>query len=196
MGIDHPHSADPDIDSGMLRPLYKCSRLSELTFWTVYAVQDISLLLDDGDIIELAGALKEPRILHFGSNSRFLQMILPRMSLKAVHILASCCPKLKHLILTIDARKIPSNPPISERPGLPSSIRTLNFGHSLIENPREVADYLGHVCRANGIGSQEWDPKPNIKGWVRVPEEGELKKNATRWSEVARYMKSIQLMST
>jgi hypothetical protein len=180
-----------DVQAYALRQLYKCSMLSELTLWTVYSKQDISLSLHDTDIIELAGAFEELRILHIGADSRLLSRYshgTPRLTLNAIRTLAMCCPKLQHLTLTIDSSNIPSNPLVPEGQGLPSSsIQTLNFGHSPIDNPRKVAEYLGRVCSASRISSADWSALGD-----EVPMEVELKKMTASWMQVARYMESIQ----
>jgi hypothetical protein len=175
---------DYAFDSRMLRPLYKCSRLSEITLWTSHVWQDISLCLEDSDIVELARAFEHMRILHIGSDSPSWATRSPRLTLNVIRTLATSCPQLQHLTLTIDATAIP---PVSEPPGLrPSSIQTLNFGYSQIDSPREVAEYLGHVCSASGIRSAECV----MPEW-RPLAEG-LKKIRAGWIEVAGYMKSIQ----
>jgi hypothetical protein len=107
-GIDFIDFYKTSFDAGVLRPLYKCSRLSELTIQTFNTMQNVSVSLANSDIAELARAFQNLRILHFGNDPPYIAYPVrsPRLTLSAIRTLVTSCLKLESLTLTIDAREI------------------------------------------------------------------------------------------
>jgi hypothetical protein len=193
-GIYFLTSVELSCVSELLRRLYSCSKLLELNIWSQSIGHDISLGLQDNDFSAISAAFQDLQALHFGSDkARTIGADLrsPMLTLNAIAILATRCLSLRSVSLTVDARHVPLQSPASGLHGLGrSSIRTINFGHSLIDDPESVAAYLGEVCPASGINSASYSKGEYV--WTGGPGGNPFVDTTQNWKRVAEVMRQIQ----
>jgi hypothetical protein len=141
-----------DILVGLIRPLYKCRRLTHLQIlnWRTF---DISSTLTEEDMTTIPLAWPYLHTFHLGiqlrSNLAPLHLFTPpTLTLSALHILTTTCPNLTSLKLSLNAEHTPSSPPFLSS----SSLQNLDLGGSWIKgNIYTVAAWLGDVCPARSI---------------------------------------------
>jgi hypothetical protein len=144
--------------SGIFRPLLKCPFLRVLDVSGRRRPKyDFSQAVTDKDIAEMASAWRNLETLHLsvilrGSFSDAARLPRPTLTLDAVGILASRCPCLRSLMLTVNAEARPSSLNSHDTCGFSqSSLEVLDMCESTISNPFDVAVWLGDVCPADCI---------------------------------------------
>jgi hypothetical protein len=179
---------------GLLSPLYNCPRLRELRVSCSYFEDDISFTVTDDDIFDITSAFKNLQILQMESQDiNFTPIPNPTLTLAAIGILAEYSPQLHSVTLTVDATRIPI---IHKDPGIrdltPGSIRNLNFGHSLIDDPEDVANYLRDVGLVRDLTITSADYKQEDEEDLLEHELYHLMERTRGWGKVAEIVKLMQ----
>jgi hypothetical protein len=178
--------------SGLLSPLYNCSRLCELRVSCEYIVDDISFTVSDDDIFDMTSAFKNLQILQMESREiNFVPIPHPTLTLAAIGILAEHSSSLHSVTLTTDATLIPI---IQKGPGnrdlASGSIRNLNFGHSLIDNPKDVANYLYNIGLARDVAIASGEYEGDLDEFRETAER--LAQGKATWRRVTEIVKLMQ----
>jgi hypothetical protein len=161
-----PHSLLCDI----IHPLLRCSQLTRLELETAGMYHDFSCSLSDRDIEEMAKAWPSLEILclnHVMPSWNYITMVpgRPTLSLGAVDLVRSHCPKTRCLGLTMNTAWLSSNTtPLRLQFPL---LQCIDFGFSTIEEPESVAKAIEVLCIAWGI---EWayDYSNETAKWLKV----------------------------
>jgi hypothetical protein len=147
---------DATMMQNIILPLFQCAHLRNLEIESETERSNMSLTMTDDDVLDIAKAWPNIEILQFTAylGPNVLQ-ITPTLTLGSIAILCSHCPKLQHLALTVDARSCPHDIDTSEITA--SSLKTIDFGRSCIDDARVVAIWLGDLCTANGISYTDYE---------------------------------------
>jgi hypothetical protein len=167
---DHP---------GLLHPLIGCSQLRQLDIEASDHWSDISLALVDDSLNEATKAWPKLEKLRFyaqpPSPGKYPE---PSLSLGSIPVLVRNCPQLCDLTLTLNAKQRP----LDDVPVLPTSLKTINFANSTVNNPHDIAAWLVNLCPAAGVRSNQI-----IKG-----KKSRGVKMEHRWDKVASIMAPLQ----
>jgi hypothetical protein len=176
--------------SWLLSPLYNCPRLHELKVSSAHIQDDISCTLTEDDVVDMTSAFRNLQILQMDSRLVLAPMPVPMITLAAIGVLAKRSPQLHSVTLSIDATRIPI---IQKDPGIhtasPVSIRNLNLGHSPIDSPKRVADYLRNIglTRYVAVTSGEYERNSPFQTALK-----RLVSREANWAKVAEIIKLMQ----
>jgi hypothetical protein len=174
--------------TSVFRPLLACPsiRCLELSV-SRHPRWDFSLAITDTDVKAMASAWPglERFLLNVNNLNGNAVLPNPTLTLDAVNTLCGLCPRLRKVIMTLDATVRPASlEPHGNGFGFPkSALEMLNVAKSTISDPFHVALWLGDICSADKLVIPRW----------RDEDEGTiLGGRYERWRKAREYLQGMQ----
>jgi hypothetical protein len=144
--LDNRTGVQPDV----LGPLVHCTNLVHGTI--IPRSHSPSSFLAHETLTRLVSAWSYLETLHLPQQASRPFLGRPNLSLATIAGICSSCPRLHSITITVEAETIPGPH------NLPSNFLEIDFDESWIRSPQDVADWLGAVCRADGL---RYSSRPN-----------------------------------
>ncbi|KAG8984321.1 hypothetical protein FRB94_006122 [Tulasnella sp. JGI-2019a] len=163
-GSDEQDSHSDPLPVAVLEPLRSCSLLKSLFIELVWAFH-----IDDTDLVTLLQHL--PRLIHFKLEVVTPLTHRPSLSLQALAIFTTLCPKIQTINIAVDA----SRSTAQEMVYYPTRLELIDVQHSYIEDSVAVAAFLSWLpasraleVRYRNVGdklSEEWE---KVRGTLQL----------------------------
>ncbi|KAJ7772279.1 hypothetical protein B0H16DRAFT_1512947 [Mycena metata] len=165
--------SDPDIyalTGHMIRPLFRFTNMVTVTIY-----QPCGLDITDDDVSQLASAWPCLEFLSLGG----IYQVASRVTLHALYVLASHCPRLLSLSISLDATLVPALlTSIFDHP-----LQYIYVGRAAITEPAPVARYIATMF-----------PATRVKAWadIETPRNSQETVYHGRWRIVSEDLVTIQ----